>query len=82
MTRTPLRLQPGAVLRCRQVRDVRDAVRAARGASGDPRLGAPSTREFLDLCGRHPGAAAFLAPTMVQRLVQTGPAVSGNLHFW
>jgi long-chain acyl-CoA synthetase len=25
-------------------------------------------REFLDLCDRHPGASAFLAPTMVQRL--------------
>ena len=24
--------------------------------------------EFLDLCERHPGASAFLAPTMVQRL--------------
>ena len=28
--------------------------------------------EFLDLCGRHPGCRAFLAPTMVQRLVATG----------
>ena len=25
-------------------------------------------REFLDLCARHPACAAFLAPTMVQRL--------------
>ncbi|HKU84724.1 MAG TPA: AMP-binding protein [Casimicrobiaceae bacterium] len=25
-------------------------------------------REFLDLCNRHPACAAFLAPTMVQRL--------------
>jgi len=28
--------------------------------------------EFLDLCGHHPGCSAFLAPTMVQRLVATG----------
>ncbi|MDT0323876.1 hypothetical protein, partial [Streptomyces millisiae] len=28
--------------------------------------------EFLDLCGHHPGSSAFLAPTMVQRLIQTG----------
>jgi fatty-acyl-CoA synthase len=28
--------------------------------------------EFLDLCDRHPGCTAFLAPTMVQRLVETG----------
>lgn len=28
--------------------------------------------EFLDLCAHHPGCAAFLAPTMVQRLVDTG----------
>ena len=30
--------------------------------------------EFLDLCEHHPGCSAFLAPTMVQRLVQTGRA--------
>jgi acyl-CoA synthetase (AMP-forming)/AMP-acid ligase II len=28
--------------------------------------------EFLDLCTHHPGSSAFLAPTMVQRLVETG----------
>jgi acyl-CoA synthetase (AMP-forming)/AMP-acid ligase II len=28
--------------------------------------------EFLDLCDHHPGSSAFLAPTMVQRLVATG----------
>jgi fatty-acyl-CoA synthase len=29
---------------------------------------------FLDLCDEHPGCSAFLAPTMVQRLVETGRA--------
>ncbi|MCG5431102.1 long-chain fatty acid--CoA ligase [Mycobacterium sp. MYCO198283] len=28
--------------------------------------------EFLDLCEHHPGCSAFLAPTMVARLVRTG----------
>jgi acyl-CoA synthetase (AMP-forming)/AMP-acid ligase II len=28
--------------------------------------------EFLDLCEHHPGASAFLAPTMVQRVIETG----------
>ncbi|MGA8331896.1 MAG: AMP-binding protein [Mycobacterium sp.] len=28
--------------------------------------------EFLDLCEHHPGCSAFLAPTMVQRVVETG----------
>nr|WP_109751134.1 AMP-binding protein [Mycolicibacterium aromaticivorans] len=28
--------------------------------------------EFLDLCAAHPGSSAFLAPTMIQRLVDTG----------
>jgi acyl-CoA synthetase (AMP-forming)/AMP-acid ligase II len=28
--------------------------------------------EFLDLCEHHPRCSSFLAPTMVQRLVQTG----------
>lgn len=28
--------------------------------------------EFLDLCEHHPGCSAFLAPTMVQRVVDTG----------
>lgn len=35
--------------------------------------------EFLDLCGHHPGCSAFLAPTMVQRLVQTGRPRPENL---
>ncbi len=37
-----------------------------------PASGAFDPDEFLDLCDHHPGTAAFLAPTMVQRLVQTG----------
>lgn len=28
--------------------------------------------DFLDLCGHHPGSSAFLAPTMVQRVIETG----------
>lgn len=35
--------------------------------------------EFLDLCEHHPGCSAFLAPTMVQRLVQTGRTRPRNL---
>ncbi|TMS46247.1 long-chain fatty acid--CoA ligase [Mycobacterium sp. DBP42] len=35
--------------------------------------------EFLDLCGHHPGSSAFLAPTMVQRLLQTGRPRPVNL---
>ncbi|OBF40392.1 AMP-dependent synthetase [Mycolicibacterium peregrinum] len=35
--------------------------------------------EFLDLCGQHPGSSAFLAPTMVQRLIQTGRPRPENL---
>ncbi|MEW2478509.1 AMP-binding protein [Mycobacterium sp. NPDC049093] len=35
--------------------------------------------EFLDLCGHHPDSSAFLAPTMVQRLVQTGRSRPANL---
>jgi fatty-acyl-CoA synthase len=30
--------------------------------------------EFLDLCEHHPGSSAFLAPTMVQRVIATGRA--------
>ena len=37
-----------------------------------PESGAFEPDEFLDLCEHHPGCSAFLAPTMVQRLVQTG----------
>lgn len=36
--------------------------------------------EFLDLCEHHPGCSAFLAPTMVQRLVQTGRSCPVNLR--
>ena len=35
--------------------------------------------EFLDLCEHHPGCSSFLAPTMVQRLVQTGRPCPRNL---
>ncbi|WP_454791970.1 acyl-CoA synthetase [Mycolicibacterium lutetiense] len=35
--------------------------------------------EFLDLCDHHPGSSAFLAPTMVQRLIQTGRPRPENL---
>jgi acyl-CoA synthetase (AMP-forming)/AMP-acid ligase II len=44
-----------------------------------PASGAFEPDEFLDLCELHPGCSAFLAPTMVQRLVQTGRACPGNL---
>jgi fatty-acyl-CoA synthase len=36
--------------------------------------------EFLDLCDHHPGSSAFLAPTMVQRLVDTGRPRPSNLR--
>jgi acyl-CoA synthetase (AMP-forming)/AMP-acid ligase II len=36
--------------------------------------------EFLDLCEQHPGCSAFLAPTMVARLVDTGRDVPRNLR--
>ena len=36
--------------------------------------------EFLDLCERHPGCSAFLAPTMVARLVATGRPAPRNLR--
>ncbi|MCK0172720.1 MULTISPECIES: AMP-binding protein [Mycobacteriaceae] len=36
--------------------------------------------EFLDLCDTHPGCSAFLAPTMVARLVQTGRERPRNLN--
>lgn len=35
--------------------------------------------EFLDLCGHHPACSAFLAPTMVQRLIRTGRPRPANL---
>ena len=37
-----------------------------------PESAAFEPAEFLDLCEHHPGSSAFLAPTMVQRLVDTG----------
>ncbi len=36
--------------------------------------------EFLDLCEHHPGCSAFLAPTMVQRVVETGRACPSRLR--
>jgi acyl-CoA synthetase (AMP-forming)/AMP-acid ligase II len=45
-----------------------------------PESGAFDPTEFLDLCDHHPGASAFLAPTMVQRLVDTGRACPRNLR--
>ncbi len=53
-------------------------LRAARQVI--PVSGAFEPDEFLDLCERHPGCSAFLAPTMVQRLVQTGRACPHNLR--
>jgi acyl-CoA synthetase (AMP-forming)/AMP-acid ligase II len=44
-----------------------------------PESGAFEPEEFLDLCEYHPGCSAFLAPTMVQRLVQTGRSCPRNL---
>ncbi|OBJ11642.1 AMP-dependent synthetase [Mycobacterium colombiense] len=44
-----------------------------------PASGAFDPDEFLDLCEHHPAASAFLAPTMVQRLVATGRARPANL---
>jgi fatty-acyl-CoA synthase len=37
-------------------------------------------RDFLDLCEHHPGCAAFLAPTMVQRVVETGRGCPSQLR--
>ena len=39
-----------------------------------PAGGGFNTSEFLDLCDQHPGCSTLLAPTMVQRLVDTGRA--------
>ena len=52
-------------------------LRAARQVV--PESGAFDPDEFLDLCGHHPCSSAFLAPTMVQRLVQTGRTRPANL---
>ena len=53
-------------------------LRAARQVI--PESGAFEPDEFLDLCEHHPGCSAFLAPTMVQRLVQTGRSCPRNLR--
>jgi fatty-acyl-CoA synthase len=45
-----------------------------------PASGAFDADEFLDLCEHHPGASAFLAPTMVQRLVGAGRRRPRNLR--
>ena len=45
-----------------------------------PASGAFDPGEFLDLCEHHPGSSAFLAPTMVQRLVETGRRRPNNLR--
>jgi acyl-CoA synthetase (AMP-forming)/AMP-acid ligase II len=45
-----------------------------------PASGAFDPNEFLDLCEQHPGSSAFLAPTMVQRLVETGRPRPDNLR--
>ncbi|KGI69756.1 long-chain fatty acid--CoA ligase [Mycolicibacterium rufum] len=53
----------------------------ARGARQVvPASGAFDPTEFLDLCAIHPGCSAFLAPTMVARLVRTGRDRPANLH--
>jgi fatty-acyl-CoA synthase len=52
-------------------------LRAARQVV--PESGAFDPDEFLDLCEHHPGSSAFLAPTMVQRLVNTGRTRPANL---
>jgi fatty-acyl-CoA synthase len=36
--------------------------------------------EFLDLCDEHPDCSAFLAPTMVQRVIQTGRGCPSRLQ--
>lgn len=53
-------------------------LRAARQVL--PFSGAFDPDEFLDLCENHPTASAFLAPTMVQRLVDTGRSRPANLN--
>ncbi len=45
-----------------------------------PESGGFDPAEFLDLCEHHPGSSAFLAPTMVQRLVDTGRDRPNNLR--
>jgi fatty-acyl-CoA synthase len=45
-----------------------------------PESAAFEPEEFLDLCEQHPGCSAFLAPTMVQRLIQTGRSCPQHLR--
>ncbi|MGB3474800.1 MAG: AMP-binding protein [Mycobacterium sp.] len=45
-----------------------------------PASGSFDAAEFLDLCAHHRGATAFLAPTMVGRLVATGRQRPANLR--
>jgi acyl-CoA synthetase (AMP-forming)/AMP-acid ligase II len=45
-----------------------------------PESAAFEPAEFLDLCEHHPGCSAFLAPTMVQRLIDTGRPKPENLR--
>lgn len=45
-----------------------------------PASGAFDPGEFLALCAHHPGSSAFLAPTMIQRLVETGRDRPPNLR--
>lgn len=52
-------------------------LRAARQVVPESEVFDPG--EFLDLCEHHPACSAFLAPTMVQRLVRTGRPRPANL---
>ena len=45
-----------------------------------PASGTFDPDEFLDLCGHHPRCSAFLAPTMVDRLVRTGRSKPAGLE--
>ncbi len=45
-----------------------------------PASGVFDPAEFLDLCTHHPGSSAFLAPTMIQRLVETGRPAPQSLR--
>jgi fatty-acyl-CoA synthase len=45
-----------------------------------PASGAFEPAEFLDLCEHHPGSSSFLAPTMIQRLVETRRPRPRNLR--
>jgi acyl-CoA synthetase (AMP-forming)/AMP-acid ligase II len=45
-----------------------------------PEHGGFDPDDFLDLCEQHPDCSAFLAPTMVQRVVETGRACPSRLR--